>query len=223
MSLSKDAKAAFAAILSEPVLKGFDTKTKREHREQFEKSYGKTTPTAELASKIEAANSAAWISRAYVLLVRDCRCKNCGVQNRVLDSPRLYLEQHRVPKDDSNPIRYTAVKAIEYHNLPRRKVISFAATPYCLECFECQTSSPNSSIASSPSVLADIKSLIEELGESPLVSAQAGSGGEASSSSSTSPSQSITTEVEFGGSPLEKEFGLGSERGNDEQPVHVEG
>lgn len=225
MALTPEAKSIFLNLLNEKTEASHDTgKDKEEkarraaNRKAYEARAGYRTPTSDLTEKILAAERIVWLPHNYVLFVRQSTCKNCGTTERVLDVPRLFLQQRKQRRDESNPYIYTPVKAIEFHTLPRRTVLSIVTVPFCLLCFEGPTCESSSFFHQ-----ADMQSLIDELGKLPPESRQTLLQGAASQFSLKSLSQLYTKEGEFGGAPSETDFGSGSASGGFAQPVTVEG
>jgi len=219
MSLStpSEVEKKFLALFDEPSLKSNDTKTVRDRRKEFESRLLYRTPTSEIAAKIEAAERVVWIPQAYVLFVRKGTCKNCKSFHECLDIPRLFLQQRKQRRDESNPLMYVPVSSIEYPALPRMKVVSVATVPFCLLCFEglpCPTNSSNLPQVDTESMIAELEALHPSLLLQELSRV-------ASSFPATTSFRSSTNETEFGGYPSEKEFGLGSERSEEETSATV--
>lgn len=219
MSLTKETKSFFDSFLKTEVKQANDTKTRKERRAEFERSLLQTTPTSELAARIEAAHQVVWVPEAYVLFKRHGTCRHCGERHECLDTPRLFLQQRKLTRDDTNAKMYKPVKEIEHTNLPWLVQISPVTVPYCLTCFEkplCLKTvllSPRDSISSS-----NDSEVAQQTLTSPMLEVKAGSNSEPQRNF-----QSLTSEVAFGGSPSEKTFGLGSERSELELPAVANG
>jgi hypothetical protein len=202
MPLSPEERARFDALVKNMTMEANSTKTKAENRREFERRIGKTTPTSEIVAKIEAAQAVVWAPRAYVLFVRAAHCKNCGERSRVLDYPRLFLEEVPVGRTEGNPIRYVPTTEIEFHKFPRRKVVNFVTTPFCLSCFEAPSCPSTSS-----SEQGAIESPIVEQDQVSLQSLEPSNLQMVSDSMKTHDSQPSTNGAEFAGSPSEVTFG----------------
>lgn len=204
LKITTEAEKAFLALFNEITpTKANDTKSKKERRAEFERSYGAITPTSEIAAKIAAAERVVWVPCGYVLFLRQTTCKHCAATERCLDFPRLFLQQRKQRGDASHPYLYTPVSGIEFKQLPRRKIINISTTPYCLSCFEGSSSCESSYFLPQ----ADMQLLTDELEKfSPEL--RQGLLHEAALVYSLKPaSQPYTSEVAFGGSPSETEFG----------------
>ncbi len=205
------AEKAFLAIFNEPTPSpSNDTKTRAERKAEYEKRAGARTPTAEIVARIEAAERILWIPHSYVLFVRLSTCKTCNATERVLDIPRLFLQQRAKRRDESNPYLYTPVKGIEFHTLPRRLVVTPITVPYCLACFE-DTSCPVSQDYQPDATELHIDELARR--EETLSSQETSSGHplDFRFSEPSTNSMSSTSEVAFGGTPSETGFGSGQE------------
>ena len=209
-----DAEKAFLSLFNEVTEESHDTsqtpkernKARAEARGAYEARAGYRTPTSELTARIEAAERVVWIPNSYVLFVRLSTCKTCHSTDRCLDIPRLFLQQRKQRRDESNPYLYTPVREIEHWTLPRRIVVNPVSVPYCLNCFEgvvCQELS-GSSQGVSESRIADLEKRLEEpqmVAPTPLQEETA------LLSSQGSHSLPSTSQAESAGSPSETEFG----------------
>lgn len=223
MPLSPEDKARLnaklKALLAEPTTQANDTKTTRERKQEFEKRFGYSTPTADLVARIEAAERVVWVPHSYVFFVRQATCRNCRTTVRCLDDARLFLQKRKERRDDSNPYLYEPVKEIEFVKLPRQKVLRVMTTPVCESCFEgasCQTTSSSSlnpedtasqqdATASSPSRLdTNLSEHTQLLAVEPSPSSFPSS---SLSSTSGEESSGLPSETDFGSACGEREFG----------------
>ncbi len=209
MPLDQKTKDFFNDFLKTETTQANDTKTRTDRRREFEARLLHTTPTSEIAAKIEAAQQVVWVPEAYVLFKRKATCRSCRSEHTCLDTPRLFLQQRKLHKDETNAKMFIPVRDIEHVNLPRRIALAPVTVAYCLSCFE------TSSCATLASPPAATKSPIAEVEKSPPPSLLT-SPDEAGSNSSNPLNYLLSTnETEFGGYPSEKELGLGSESGSE--------
>ena len=138
LKLPTEVEKKFLALFDEPTpTKSHDTKRQSERRKEFETRFGARKETSEIvASPTFAAERITWIPCSYVLFSRQTTCKHCHATERGMDSPRLFLQQRKSRRDDSNPYLYTPCAGIDDWSLPRRVILNIATTPYCLNCFE---------------------------------------------------------------------------------------